>query len=65
VPAQVIVLDDGGDPTAATTNARRFVTESRPTSHGSSTRRNGRGLHRANEPAFRFRAGGFRSRRSA
>src|SRR5207302_313477 len=25
---KVIVLDDGGDPTAATTNARRFVTES-------------------------------------
>jgi branched-chain amino acid transport system substrate-binding protein len=29
VPLKVIVLDDGGDPTAATTNARRFVTESR------------------------------------
>src|SRR5712691_2611022 len=28
VPIKVIVLDDGGDPTAATTNARRFVTES-------------------------------------
>lgn len=27
-PLKVIVLDDGGDPTAATTNARRFVTES-------------------------------------
>jgi len=26
---KVIVLDDGGDPTAATTNARRFVTESK------------------------------------
>jgi branched-chain amino acid transport system substrate-binding protein len=25
----IIVLDDGGDPTAATTNARRFVTESK------------------------------------
>src|SRR5882757_5965614 len=24
VPLKVIVLDDGGDPTAATTNARRF-----------------------------------------
>jgi branched-chain amino acid transport system substrate-binding protein len=29
VPVKVIVLDDGGDPTAATTNARRFVTESK------------------------------------
>ena len=29
VPMKVIVLDDGGDPTAATTNARRFVTESK------------------------------------
>jgi branched-chain amino acid transport system substrate-binding protein len=29
VPLKVIVLDDGGDPTLATTNARRFVTESR------------------------------------
>src|SRR5881396_427079 len=29
VPLKVIVLDDGGDPTNATTNARRFVTESR------------------------------------
>src|SRR6202048_4735319 len=29
VPLQVIVLDDGGDPTNATTNARRFVTESK------------------------------------
>jgi branched-chain amino acid transport system substrate-binding protein len=28
VPLQVIVLDDGGDSTAATTNARRFITES-------------------------------------
>src|SRR6195952_2599469 len=28
-PLKVIVLDDGGDPTAATTNARRFVTESK------------------------------------
>src|SRR5260370_40941226 len=28
VPLKVIVLDDGGDPTTATTNARRFVTES-------------------------------------
>jgi branched-chain amino acid transport system substrate-binding protein len=28
VPLKLIVLDDGGDPTAATTNARRFVTES-------------------------------------
>jgi branched-chain amino acid transport system substrate-binding protein len=27
VPLRVIVLDDGGDPTTATTNARRFVTE--------------------------------------
>ena len=27
VPLKVIVLDDGGDPTNATTNARRFVTE--------------------------------------
>src|SRR6201987_3417210 len=26
---KIIVLDDGGDPTTATTNARRFVTESR------------------------------------
>src|SRR6201987_2742705 len=29
VPLKVIVLDDGGDPTAATTNARPFVTESK------------------------------------
>src|SRR5881628_204553 len=29
VPIKLIVLDDGGDPTAATTNARRFVTESK------------------------------------
>jgi branched-chain amino acid transport system substrate-binding protein len=29
VPLKLIVLDDGGDPTAATTNTRRFVTESR------------------------------------
>ena len=29
LPLKVIVLDDGGDPTNATTNARRFVTESR------------------------------------
>jgi branched-chain amino acid transport system substrate-binding protein len=29
VPIKVIVLDDGGDPTMATTNTRRFVTESR------------------------------------
>lgn len=29
VPLRVIVLDDGGDPTTATTNARRFVTESK------------------------------------
>src|SRR3984957_15130075 len=29
VPVKVIVLDDGGDPTTATTNARRFVTESK------------------------------------
>src|ERR1700710_203069 len=29
VPRKVIVLDDGGDPTNATTNARRFVTESK------------------------------------
>ncbi|HXB78539.1 MAG TPA: ABC transporter substrate-binding protein [Bradyrhizobium sp.] len=28
-PLKIIVLDDGGDPTTATTNARRFVTESR------------------------------------
>src|SRR6516165_4139931 len=28
-PLKVIVLDDGGDPTTATTNARRFVTESK------------------------------------
>ncbi|MGP9811775.1 ABC transporter substrate-binding protein [Rhodopseudomonas sp. NSM] len=28
-PIKMIVLDDGGDPTAATTNARRFVTESK------------------------------------
>jgi branched-chain amino acid transport system substrate-binding protein len=27
VPLKVVVLDDGGDPTTATTNARRFVTE--------------------------------------
>src|SRR5271155_4938096 len=29
VPLKVIVLDDGGDPTNATTKARRFVTESK------------------------------------
>src|SRR5512142_3394959 len=29
VPLKVIVLDDGGDPTTATTSARRFVTESK------------------------------------
>src|SRR6201995_1371522 len=29
IPLKVIVLDDGGDPTTATTNARRFVTESK------------------------------------
>ena len=29
VPLKVIVLDDGGDPTNATTNARRFVTKSK------------------------------------
>ena len=29
VPLKLIVLDDGGDPTAATTNARRFVAESK------------------------------------
>src|SRR5207245_4133401 len=27
IPLKVTVLDDGGDPTNATTNARRFVTE--------------------------------------
>ena len=29
VPLKLTVLDDGGDPTTATTNARRFVTESK------------------------------------
>src|SRR6476619_3079153 len=29
VPLKLIVLDDGGDATNATTNARRFVTESK------------------------------------
>src|SRR6202158_5311498 len=29
VPLKVIVLDDGGGPTSRTTNARRFVTESK------------------------------------
>ena len=29
VPLKLIVLDDGGDATTATTNARRFVTESK------------------------------------
>src|SRR5437667_2894745 len=29
VPIKVIVLDDAGDPTTATTNTRRFVTESK------------------------------------
>ena len=29
IPLKVTVLDDGGDPTNATTNARRFVTESK------------------------------------
>src|SRR6202012_3550719 len=29
VPLKIIVLDDGGDSTNATTNARRFVTESK------------------------------------
>src|SRR5258708_14110341 len=29
VPLKIIVLDDGGGPTNATTNARRFLTESK------------------------------------
>jgi branched-chain amino acid transport system substrate-binding protein len=29
VPLKVVVLDDGGDPATATTNARRFITESK------------------------------------
>src|SRR6201994_3959724 len=29
VPLKLVVLDDGGDSTNATTNARRFVTESK------------------------------------
>src|ERR1700682_1320547 len=29
VPLKLVVVDDGGEPTAATTNARRFVTESK------------------------------------
>ena len=29
MPLKLIVLDDGGDPATATTNARRFVTESK------------------------------------
>src|SRR6201989_373259 len=29
VPLKLVVLDDAGDPTTATTNARRFVTESK------------------------------------
>jgi branched-chain amino acid transport system substrate-binding protein len=29
VPLKVLVLDDGGDPTNATTNARRFITETK------------------------------------
>jgi len=29
MPIKIIVLDDGGDPTTATTNTRRFVTESK------------------------------------
>src|SRR6202045_3363684 len=29
VPLKVIVLDDGGDPTNATTNARRFFSETK------------------------------------
>lgn len=29
VPLKLVVLDDGGDPAVATTNARRFVTESK------------------------------------
>src|SRR5260370_22543240 len=29
VPLKVIVLDDGGDPTAATTNSPRFVTQTK------------------------------------
>ena len=29
VPLKITVVDDGGDPTAATTNARRFVTEAK------------------------------------
>src|SRR5712671_820704 len=37
VPLKVIVLDDGGDPTNATTNARRFVTEKADIIMGSST----------------------------
>ena len=44
VPLKVIVLDDGGDPTNATTNARRFVTNPKPTSSW------GRRLHRRRSP---------------
>src|SRR3979490_2633395 len=38
VPLKLIVLDDGGDPTAATTNALRFVTDPKAdSSMGSAT----------------------------
>ena len=59
VPLKLIVLDDGGDPTAATTNTRRFVTESKAdiimgSSHHAA---DDRGLHRApTKPAFRISA---------
>src|ERR1700723_2345162 len=50
IPLKVIVLDDGGDPTNAPTNARRFVTESKAdVIVGSSTTRPTIGI--SNSPA--------------
>jgi branched-chain amino acid transport system substrate-binding protein len=48
VPLKLIVLDDGGDPTNATTNARRFVTESRADDRDLQCRQRGR--HSAYKP---------------
>ena len=57
VPIKVIVLDDGGDPTAATTNARRFVTESKADIiMGSSTTPPASGLDRCERGGFRISA---------
>ena len=58
VPIKVIVLDDGGDPTTATTNARRFVTESKADiiMGSSTTPRRSRSRPLRTRPAFRISA---------